>query len=170
LSRNASTLAPWVKEQASALLRLQWSPEQIAIKLPVSHESLYLHVFSDKERGGTLWKNLRCQKQKRKRFASGRDSRGQIPNRRPLRERPAHIHKRLQVGHWESDTVIGAAHKQAIVTVVARKSGYAVMAKVSNKTSDLVGSATIQALKPFEARGQDDGLRQRQRIQWARQD
>jgi hypothetical protein len=29
-----------VKEQASALLRLQWSPEQIAGKLPVSHESL----------------------------------------------------------------------------------------------------------------------------------
>ena len=26
-SRNASTLAPWVKEQASELLRLQWSPE-----------------------------------------------------------------------------------------------------------------------------------------------
>ena len=47
-SRNACTLAPWVKEQASALLRLQWSPEQIAGKLPVSHESLYLHVYADK--------------------------------------------------------------------------------------------------------------------------
>jgi IS30 family transposase len=151
-SRNANTLAPWVKEQASELLQLQWSPEQIASKLPVSHESLYLHVYADKARGGTLWKNLRCQKQKRKRYASGRDRRGQIPNRRPLSERPAHIDKRLQVGHWECDTVIGAAHKQAIVTVVERKSGYAVMAKVSNKTSDLVGSAIIQALKPFEAR------------------
>ena len=132
-SRNACTLAPWVKEQASALLRLQWSPEQIAGKLPVSHESLYLHVYADKAHGGTLWKNLRCQKQKRKRYASGRDRRGQIPNRRPLSERPAFIDKRLQVGHWECDTVIGANHKQAIVTVVERKSGYAVMAKVSNQ-------------------------------------
>jgi IS30 family transposase len=77
-SRNASRLAPWVKEQASALLRLQWSPEQIAGKLPVSHESLYLHVYADKAHGGTLWKNLRCQKQKRKRYASGRVRRGQI--------------------------------------------------------------------------------------------
>jgi len=67
LSRNASKLAPWAKEQASELLRLQWSPEQIASKLPLSHESLYLHVYADKARGGTLWKNLRCQKQKRKR-------------------------------------------------------------------------------------------------------
>ena len=38
------------------------------------------------------------------------------------------------------------------MTAVERKSGYAVMAKVSNKTSDLVGSTIIQALKPFEAR------------------
>ena len=82
-SRNANTLAPWVKEQATELLRLQWSPEQIAGKLPVSHESLYLHVYADKAHGGTLWKNLRCQKQKRKRCASGRDRMGQIPNRRP---------------------------------------------------------------------------------------
>ena len=151
-SRNASTLAPWVKEQANVLLKLQWSPEQIAGKLPVSHETLYLHVYADKAHGGNLWKNLRCQKQKRKRYASGRDRRGQIPNRRPLSERPAHIEGRKQVGHWECDTVIGANHKQAIVTVVERKSGFAVMAKVSNKTADLVGSAIIDALTPFEAR------------------
>ena len=56
------------------------------------------------------------------------------------------------MGHWECDTVIGANHKQAIVTVVERKSGYAVMAKVSNKTADLVGSAIIDAFKPFETR------------------
>ena len=151
-SRNACTVAPWVKEQASALLRLQWSPEQVASRLPVSHETLYQHVYADKTQGGTLWKNLRCQKQKRKRYASGRDRRGQIPNRRPLSERPAHVEGRKQVGHWECDTVIGANHKQAIVTVVERKSGYAVMTKVSNKTADLVGQAIIKALTPFEAR------------------
>ena len=151
-SRNASLVAPWVKEQATALLELQWSPEQIAGKLPVSHETLYQYVYADKASGGKLWKNLRCQKQKRKRYASGLDRRGQIPNRRPLSERPLHIEGRKQVGHWECDTVIGANHKQAIVTVVERKSGYAVIAKVSNKTSDLVGAAIIRVLKPFEAR------------------
>ena len=70
-SRNASTVAPWVKQQASALLRLQWSPAQVVSRLPVSHETLYQHVYADKTQGGTLWKNLRCQKQKRKRYASG---------------------------------------------------------------------------------------------------
>jgi IS30 family transposase len=151
-SRNAALVAPWVKAQATALLQLQWSPEQIAGKLPVSHETIYQYVYADKASGGKLWKNLRCQKQKRKRYAGGLDRRGQIPNRRPLSERPLHIEDRKQVGHWECDTVIGANHKQAIVTVVERKSGYAVMAKVSNKTSDLVGAAIIKVLKPFQAR------------------
>ena len=151
-SRNASTVAAWVKEQANALLRVQWSPEQIASQLPISHETVYQHVYADKAQGGALWKHLRCQKQKRKRYASGRDRRGQIPNRRPLSERPLHIEPRRQVGHWECDTVIGASHKGAVVTMVERKIGYAVMAKVEKKTTELVSSAIVDKLKPMAAR------------------
>ena len=151
-SRNAPTVEPWVREAACALLCIQWSPEQIASQLPISHETVYQHVYADKAQGGTLWKHLRCQKQKRKRYASGRDRRGQIPNRRPLSERPLHIEARRQVGHWECDTVIGASHKGAVVTMVERKSGYAVMAKVSNKTSAAVGSAIVGELQPLAAR------------------
>jgi IS30 family transposase len=118
----------------------------------VSREALYQHVYEDKTQVGNLLKNLRCQKQKRKRYASGWDRRGQIPNRRSLSECPAYVEGRKRVGHWECDTVIGTNHKQAIVTVVERKSGYAVIAKVTNKTSDLVGSAIVKSLKPFEAK------------------
>ena len=151
-SRNAPTVEPWVREAACALLCIQWSPEQIASQLPISHETVYQHVYADKAQGGTLWKNLRCQKQKRKRYAGGRDRRGQIPNRRPLSERPLHIEARRQVGHWECDTVIGASHKGAVVTMVERKSGYAVMAKVEKKTSELVSSAIVDKLQPMAAR------------------
>lgn len=150
--RNAATVPPWVAEQAACLLKLQWSPEQIAGKLPVSHETLYRHVYSDKAGGGTLWKNLRCQKQKRKRYAGGRDRRGQIPHRRPLSDRPVHIELRKQVGHWECDTVIGANHKGAIVTMVERKSGFSVIVKVSQKTSELVSRAIIEGLRPYMVR------------------
>jgi len=151
-SRNAPTVEPWVREAACALLCIQWSPEQIASQLPISHETVYQHVYADKAQGGTLWKHLRCQKQKRKRYAGGRDRRGQIPNRRPLSERPLHIEARRQVGHWECDTVIGASHKGAVVTMVERKSGYAVMAKVEKKTSELVSSAIVDKLQPMAAR------------------
>ena len=151
-SRNAATVPAWVYEQAAHLLCLQWSPEQIAGKLPVSHETLYQHVYADKARGGKLWKNLRCHKQKRKRYASGRDRRGQIPDRRPLSDRPSHIEARKQVGHWECDTVIGANHKGAIVTMVERKSGFGVIVKVAHKTSELVSKAIVEGLQPFADR------------------
>ena len=45
--------------------------------------------------------------------------------------------------------MIGAHHKQAVVTLVERKSGYAVIAKVINKTADLVSSAIISKLSPM---------------------
>ena len=61
---------------------------------------------------------------------------------------PSNIEARSQIGHWEGVAVFGAAHKQDIVTLVERKSGYALIAKVSNKTSDLVSEAIIIQLNP----------------------
>ena len=62
------------------------------------------------------------------------------------------MEERKQVGHWEGDPVLGAAHKQAIVTLVQRKSGYGVLAKVSRKTADWVGWAMEEKPKPLSAR------------------
>lgn len=151
-SRNARRLDAKVWTDVAFYLGLQWSPEQIAGKVAVSHECIYLHVYKNKASGGDLHKNLRSQKTRRKRHLCGRDRRGQIPNRCPISERPSHIQERKQVGHWEGDTVIGAAHKQAIVTLVERKSGFAVLAKVPNKTADLVGRAIENKLKPLRSR------------------
>jgi len=148
-SRNATpiTASDWGK--AVDCLLAQWSPVQIANQVGISHETIYRHVYADKAAGGNLYQQLRCQKKRKKRYASGRDRRGQIVGRRPISERPAHIETRSQVGHWEGDAVIGAAHKQAVVTLVERKSGYAVIAKVINKTADLVSSAIISKLSPM---------------------
>ena len=44
--------------------------------------------------------------------------------------------------------MIGEAHKQAIVTLVERKNDYAMIANVSNKTSDLVSQVVITKLTP----------------------
>jgi IS30 family transposase len=61
------------------LLCIQWSPEQIASKLPISHETVYQHAYAEKAQGGTRWKNLRCQKQKKKIYAGERDRLGKSP-------------------------------------------------------------------------------------------
>jgi IS30 family transposase len=92
----------WVHEQIRLLLQFQWSPEQIASKLTISHKTVYLRVYADMAEGGVLWENLCCQKQKSKGYTSGRDRRGQIPNRRPLIERPEQVEAIKQVGHLGS--------------------------------------------------------------------
>jgi len=148
-SRNARQIADADWLSVKSYLKEQWSPEQITSKVSMSHETIYRHVYADKAMGGNLYKSLRCQRKRRKRYASGRDRRGQIPGRRPICERPGHVEERRQIGHWEGDTLIGKRHKHAIVSLVERKSGYAVLAKVEKKTADLVSAAIIKRLKPI---------------------
>lgn len=145
-SRNARRISAMSWGRVTKQLQQQWSPEQIAPIVGISHETIYRHVYADKAAGGELWRHLRCQKKRRKRYGSGRERRGQIIGRRAIGKRPVHIESRRRPGHWEGDTIIGANHKQAIVSLVERKTGYAVLAKVSRKTSDLVSSAIIQRL------------------------
>jgi IS30 family transposase len=151
-SRNAREVDEQIVLEVRSLLALQWSPEQIASQLPISHETIYYKIYADKVKGGHLWRSLRCQKKRRKRYASGHDRRGQIPDRRSISERPDSIERRSHIGHWEGDTVIGAAHQHAIVTLVERKSGYAVVSKVNRKTSDQVSAAIVKRLKPLASR------------------
>jgi IS30 family transposase len=85
-SRKVAHIDEQNLNKVRSLLSLQWSPEQMASKLLISHETIY-HKAMD----GHLWRSLRCQKQKRKRCAGGRNRRWQIPDRRSITERPESI-------------------------------------------------------------------------------
>ena len=149
-SRNAKQIDEPIINKVIARLRQDHSPEQIAAHLAISHTRIYHHIRQDKHNGGTLYKHCRCQKRRRKRYGSSLNNRGKIPNRRCITERPAAIDYRQSVGHWEGDTMIGAAHKGAIVTLVERKTGFTLMAKVKHKTAVAVGQAVIELLKPYQ--------------------
>lgn len=143
---NARRIDDATWQYAQDRLREQWSPEQISNHAAISHETIYQRVYADKRAGGMLWRNLRCQKQRRKRY--GRvDRRGIIPNRQSIEQRPAIVDTRRRIGDWEADTIIGKNHKQAIVSLVERKSGFLLMHKVERKTASAVSDAMIQLLK-----------------------
>ena len=141
----------WVKK----LLEEDWSPEQISgwlnreQRLYISHESIYLFVYRDKSQGGDLYRHLRCQRKRKKRYGS-HSTRGLIPGRVSIDERPAVVDRKNRFGDWELDTVIGKNHRQAIVTITERKSKLALFAKVERKTSDLVKEAIISLLAPIK--------------------
>lgn len=136
------------------LLRKDWSPEQISdwlnqeAGLRVSHETIYQYVLTDKHAGGTLYRHLRCQKQRKKRYGVY-SRRGCIPNAISIEQRPAIVDTRRRFGDWELDTVIGKNHRQALVTLVERKSRLTLIAKVTRKTADAVSEAIIRLLKPL---------------------
>jgi transposase, IS30 family len=139
------------------LIEEQWSPDQISSWLlieegiQISHETIYRHIWDDKRNGGTLHTYLRRRGKKYQyRGASGKTSRGQIKDRRSIDERPAHVEEKIEVGHWEIDTVIGKNHSGAVVTLVERTTKYFLCARVMRRTADAVAAATIALLKPFK--------------------
>ena len=146
---NARTIDEATWQFAYARLQEQWSPDQISKHAEISIETVYQRVYADKREGGLLWKNLRCQKQRRKRYGK-MDRRGTIPNRRSIEHRPAIVETRSRIGDWEVDTVIGKNHRQAIVSIVERKSGFTLIRKVERKTALAVSQAMIGLLKPHQ--------------------
>ena len=147
---NARTIEDTTWQFAQEKLLQQWSPEQISAHADISPETVYLRVYADKRRGGELWKNLRCQKQRKKRYGCA-DRRGMIPNRRSIEDRPVLVEARCRIGDWEADTIIGKNHRQAIVSLVERKTGFTLIEKVERKTAQQVGQAMVGLLRPYRA-------------------
>lgn len=136
------------------LVSLDWSPEQVSgwLRLhgilSISHETIYLRVWHDKQRGGELWRHLRqATKKRRKRYRSY-DSRGRLAGKRHISERPPEVEGRQTTGHWEIDSIMGDDHgRHSALTIVERKTGYLQMGKLvrhcaadaSERTIELIG-------------------------------
>jgi IS30 family transposase len=144
-------------QQVERLLRQEWSPEQISGRLKlekqptISHECIYLYVYADKRRGGTLYRHLRSQKKQRKRY-SGYIRRGQIPNRTSIDKRPKIVASKGRFGDWEADTIVGARHKGGILSVVERKSKLTRLRKLESKRAAELKHTSIALLAPLAAR------------------
>jgi IS30 family transposase len=139
-----------------AKLRQDWSPEQISGWLKkhkciyVSHEWIYQYILADKQTSGDLYRHLRCQKKRRKRYGSY-DRRGHLPNRRSIEERPEIVDQRERLGDWEVDTILGKGRRQAIVTLTERKTRLALIHKVERRTAQAVQEAISYLLKPYKS-------------------
>jgi len=144
-------------QQVEQLLRQDWSPEQIAGRLKleqqptVSHECIYLYVYAEKRRGGTLHQHLRSQKKQRKRY-SGYIRRGQIPNRISIEKRPKIVARKGRFGDWEADTIVGARHKGGLLSLVERKSKLIRLRKLATKSAAEMKDHSIALLAPLATR------------------
>ncbi len=129
----------------------QWSPEQISGRFAcegkkvVSHEWIYQRIYRDKQAGGTLYLNLRCQRKRRKRYGTY-SRRGVLCDQVSIDERPSIVNQKSRLGDWELDTIIGKRHQQAIVSMTERKSKLLRLKKVAQKTGTQIKQAICRKL------------------------
>ena len=154
---NSVCISPETWLLVRHFIQEDWSPEQISgwlnseHHISISHESIYKFVLKDKHQGGDLHKHLRCRKKRRKRYGST-SNRGQIIDRVSIDQRPAVVDARCRIGDWELDTIIGKAHKQALVSITERKSRLTLLAKVKRKSAELVSLSIQHLLGPISSR------------------
>ena len=156
--RRGFRASPELWQQVVSLLKLEWSPVQISGTLrlrgsfSVSHETIYRYIYDDMHHGGSLYSHLRIvTKCHRKRYRS-RDSRGILPGKRHISQRPAEVETRLHLGHWEGDTMVGRGPRHCLLTLVERKSGFSIIKKLEARTGDCVTQAALQAISEHQSR------------------
>jgi IS30 family transposase len=139
-SRRNSQFSPSDYRIIERFLKKKWSPEQIAGRLrfegtlSISHETIYRYVWNDKEAGGELYRYLRCSTKIRRKRHNSYDSRGRLAGKRHISERPSWVEKRASIGHWEVDTVVGTGSKDCVATLVERKTGFAMVGKLPDRS------------------------------------
>jgi len=106
-------------------------------------------IYADHE-GLGIYKEYLRQKQKRRRRKESKQKRGGIPNRVGIEYRPEIADLKTEIGHWESDTVIGANHTGIVVTHVDKASKYLVAGLAENKTMEQINQVTIKLFEDIK--------------------
>lgn len=155
----------WIELQ---LQQEQWSPEQIAdasrdaVSVQISHVTIYRHVRNDQRQGGSLYRHLRQGAKRRRKRTFGLEKRGRLQGKPMIDTRPEAVESRQEPGHWEGDTVMGAAgERDCLLTLVERSSGLALVEKLPHRTVTAVNRAALKLIRdsglPFKTITWDNG-------------
>jgi len=154
-----------LRAEVAALLRLDYSPAQVAGRLKrdyphrpelhVSHETIYQALFVQGKGGlrAEVAAAVRCGRARRRRPRSrAAEARGKITGMINISERPAEAADRAVPGHWEGDLIIGAAARSAVVTLAERTTRYClIIALPGGRTAEAVAAAVSAHLATLPA-------------------
>lgn len=135
-------------EQASAYLKKNYPgiPE-----VEISCETIYNYIYTTTS-GKRFYRYLRRKRPYRHKYGCPRRrGRSSIPNRISIHDRNPEIDKRITIGHWEGDLIIGKNNRSAIGTLVERKTRYTILIPITSRDSDTVMNAFAERLKELPA-------------------
>jgi len=134
-------------------IRRKWSPAQIVGRArlerrPImSVETIYRYLRLDRREGGQLWRSLRIVSKFGRKRRGSPETRGRLIGKRHISERPAVVERRLQIGHWEGDTVIGADQRHCVLTLIERASGFSIIKKLTARNVQQANQAMRRAIR-----------------------
>jgi IS30 family transposase len=139
-----------------------WTPEAIAAWLKhrqskiksISHESIYAWIYQPSQKKEKLWKFLPRHKSKRGLRKSNGTGASRIPNRVPIQDRPPHIDKKREFGHWEGDLMSFQKNSQHILVLRERKTMFTLSSPLPSKKAKTTAQKLIHLMKdlPKKAR------------------
>lgn len=148
-----------LKRLIAHYLNLDFSPEQISAvlfhwhRIELTFQSIYRYLKNDAFNLGDLYKKLRIRGRKKRYPINRRPSLKHtvIPERTSIRERDTIIEQRGRIGDWEADTIHGANHQGALVTLVERYTRFTLIGHVTHRTSAAVTETICRLLKPHRS-------------------
>ncbi len=127
-----------------------WTPEQISerAKLDKLYNLSFKTIYRAIKTGLFLEDTVKLLPRKGKVKKNGvKEKRGVIPNKKMIEERPQEANDRIEIGHYESDTIVGADHKGAIMTYVCRKTRFLIGELMPDRKAKTFNSATLENFK-----------------------
>lgn len=133
-------------------MKIGWSPEQIAIRLPVdhpgnviSHEAIYQFIYAQIRRGGNgavkngcedLRSYLPRRHTRRQKKGLRQAQKAERPILPSIENRPAAADARTRVGDWEDDTMVSRQSLVRLKSINERASGVVFLGKMANGTRE----------------------------------
>lgn len=158
--RRRKLNAKMESEIRKLLIGLQWSPEQISNRLRqqgypmVGKSSIYAFLHKDKAKGGELYLHCRHQLKYRKQRLSHPTHKG-FKARKTIEQRPDIVAQQGRMGDLEMDLICGTNGQEAILTLVDRKTDYAIIRKLpSGRKAKPLARVVNKALAFLKRRGQ----------------
>ena len=134
----------------TALIRQYYSPDQAGNAVGLSHATVYRWLWGQpKAFIAGLWQYLRHPKLRRKYGTKRRERQRILQKKRQIEIRPQTVNNRESYGHWEGDTVVGKGRSGYLVTLVERKSGYALVGHIPRATKEAFRLKAEELLAPL---------------------
>lgn len=153
--RNEKLVHEPLRSYVVEKLKLGWSPEQVAIRLPIDHprkkdmrisyEAIYQYIYTQVHRGGNGTVKPGCKdlrpylarrhgRRQKKGFRTARkvERDASLPS---IEVRPPIVDRRGRVGDWEDDTLVSQVSDARVKSVNERRTGIVFFGKTENGTA-----------------------------------